>query len=60
MLQFSKDTSSSVSPRHSVNHLKNKARKNRAFTNQQQEKLYYPFCLGQLNKSISVYQDTLI
>lgn len=38
---------------------KTKARKNRAFSNQQ-EKLHYPFCLGQLNKSISVSQDTRI
>lgn len=58
MLLFSKDNSLSVSPKHSVNYLKNKASRARAFTNQQ-EKLYYPFCLGQLNKSISLYQSCL-
>lgn len=58
MLQFLKHNSLSVSPKHSVSHLKNKATRARAFTNQQ-EKLCYPFCLGQLNKSISLYQRCL-
>lgn len=59
MLQFTNDNSLSISPKHSVNHLKNKASRARAFTNQQQEKLHYPFCLGQLKKSISLYQRGL-
>lgn len=59
MLQFFKDNSLSACPKHSVKHFKNKGSGASAFTNQQ-EKLCYPFCLEQLNKSISFYQSSWV